>query len=201
MFWLLSVACKLVAIAGNAPWEFLYTSTFTHVDGLAVGAWIAAQKQNDETCPGSSPRFQHVSRWIFAAGIAAVLVLALVFLTNGEINLGSRPNVVFVVSAASIAFGALIYAAVTLPSISKLNTVLSNSLLTYLGRRSYSLYLVHWVLFWQIWALLRNVFSTLPADLLIAFVGICTVTASLVVTEIMYRGIEQPFLRLKKRWL
>lgn len=194
VFWLLIQLCKFAALVSGASWAFLYTSTLTHADGLAAGAWVAAYRQSE--------RAQPRSLWILAAGAMAAFDLALLFLIEGGLYLGSRRTVVLASSWASIAFGALIYLAVSRPSTSRLNVSLSSHWLVYLGQRSYSLYLIHWVLYWQIRLQIQEFAAPVVShDVLIFLVGVSTLCLSLAVAELMYRFIEQPFLRMKTRWL
>ena len=65
--------------------------------------------------------------------------------------------------------------------------VLSGAVLTYLGQRSYGIYLLHWPLF----LVVRQTWPTASLWLL-AFVGIAL---SLVLAEVSYRVVEQPIRR------
>jgi len=194
LFWLMVQIAKFAALVSGAPWVFLYTSTLTHADGLAAGAWVAAYLQSARARPGA--------RWIVVAGAVAAFDLFLLFLMEGGMYLGSRRTVVLATSWASIAFGVLVYLAASRPSKSRLNVSLSSRWLVYLGQRSYSLYLIHWVLYWQIRLQIQEfVTPAFSRDALIFMVGISTVCISLVVAELMYRTLEQPFLRMKSGWL
>jgi peptidoglycan/LPS O-acetylase OafA/YrhL len=84
--------------------------------------------------------------------------------------------------AAPLLVVALIDRSRTLPS------VLSGPVLTYIGRRSYALYLWHYV--WLTW--LRN----------LGLVGVAlALGASLVCAELSWRLVETPFLRMKARYV
>jgi len=80
----------------------------------------------------------------------------------------------------------MVITAASLPS-GGLPRALSGALLTYLGQRSYGIYLLHWPLF----LVVRQTWPTASLWLL-AFVGIAV---SLALAEVSYRVVEQPIRR------
>ncbi len=193
-FWIFAVACKLVAVKLGASWLFLYVATITHMDGLAAGAFIAAL-----LAQAGPPRWP---RLVAAAGIAAMLGLALMFIHDHSLVLGSRRNVAIATTLVGVTTAALIHSVQARPTAAGLPAVLEHRWLIYLGQRSYSLYLVHWLLYWQVRELIEPAVPPgWSADTVIFLIGATTIVASLLIAEGMFLAIERPFLKWKAPWL
>lgn len=76
--------------------------------------------------------------------------------------------------------------------------LIENRWLRYIGTRSYSIYLVHWLILAKICVLAFAAPATLTAWLMRLGVGLL---ASLVVSEITFRWVEQPAIALGRRWI
>ena len=113
-------------------------TTDTHVDGLLVGCGVAFLVASERSSPGGARR-QGWLRTATPASCAVVLVLIAVAGFNRNWTLISYPAVV-------IATGIVLAGLVAAPS-SLLGRGLSARLPVWIGRRSYGLYLYHFIIF------------------------------------------------------
>jgi peptidoglycan/LPS O-acetylase OafA/YrhL len=177
-----------VAFAGYGS-NRIYYGTDTHSDGLLIGCaiafWLASNR---------STRVQQAAGGLLkgATGLATA-VLAAVFVLG---NLSGAP---IEISLAVLACGAVLVGAVTerLPVI--LERLLSCEGAVLIGRRSYGLYLWHYIV-------LGAASALYPAEILgprriVAAVIIGALfIMTFIVAELSYRFIELPALRLKRRF-
>lgn len=151
--------------------------------------------------PVVAPRVpsKRVIRWvatgIFGAGMAAFftfnfLVPRFIELTGLDPYLGGR--LYLALMAGALLGGALLYQL----SGGGCWRILDNPVLRWLGSRSYSFYLIHLAVLWEVTALLRGV-GGYKVVLLMLLPLAFAITALL--AEFSYRLIELPFQRLGKR--
>jgi peptidoglycan/LPS O-acetylase OafA/YrhL len=194
LFFATSVAMRAgMQLAGLPPTANVLTPA--RLDALAVGAglaWLARE-------PGGLAR---MARWAWpalgATGIPLVLLLAW--------TRGWNPRNVLTPTVArtlvSLAFGALLMAAVTAPAGGRMARFFSSRLMVFFGVYSYGIYVFHHPLL----HLLRDrgvsvdmvpglSGSRLPG-LVVVFLITCAV--SVLVALVSYHLWEQPFLRLKR---
>lgn len=157
----------------GAPHERLYFATDTHSEGLLIGCALALM-------PASlSARSGKIAPMIWPVAIAVLLALFLLpFRGTVQGWLG--------ITAAAGSAAVLIWA---IPHSQRLQGILRQPVLVWLGLRSYSLYLWHFPVFWR-----EGVLSFLPVPQPI--VVLLEIGLSLLLAEASYRWIEQPGLRL-----
>ena len=151
--------------------EMLYNATFSHVDGIFAGSALGVLW---------SCRPDLIRRLARPALVASAIAIALVVIVRGR-------------SMNTYGFATVVIATVVVVSNlvtrrdAQLARMMGHPLLTAIGRRSYGLYLYHWPIFLFIGIHTRRI-------LLLGF-GL-----SFAAAWISYALIEQPFLRLKRRW-
>jgi peptidoglycan/LPS O-acetylase OafA/YrhL len=177
-----------VAFAGYGS-NRIYYGTDTHSDGLLIGCaiafWLASNR---------STRVQQAAGGLLkgATGLATA-VLAAVFVLG---NLSGAP---IEISLAVLACGAVLVGAVTerLPVI--LERLLSCEGAVLIGRRSYGLYLWHYIVLGAASALYpAEVLG--PRPIVTAVIIGALFIMTFIVAELSYRFIELPALRLKRRF-
>jgi peptidoglycan/LPS O-acetylase OafA/YrhL len=194
---ILAVGCELLRIAlavAHANLSVVFLMTPTHIDGLAIGAALAAAMTMSETR-------QLLSRqWRRIALIAAIALLISVVGVRGTLF----PLVwiqVFTIPPAVILTAMTIYGALESVLPASLSLFFETPVMTYLGRRSYALYLIHE----PIRAAVSESFQDgklahLPPGIRTNILLIFAVLAiSLILTEISWRLIELPMQNLRYR--
>jgi peptidoglycan/LPS O-acetylase OafA/YrhL len=177
-----------MASAGYSNYR-IYYGTDTHSDGLLIGCaiafWLASRK--------AARVHQAAGGLLKGASGLATAVLVILFVLGGW----SRAPIE--ISLAVLACGALLVGAVTERLPVFLERLLSCEGAVLIGRRSYGLYLWHYILFGAVAALYpaeifgpRRIVTAVTIGAL--FIGL------FIVTELSYRFIELPALRLKRRF-
>jgi peptidoglycan/LPS O-acetylase OafA/YrhL len=155
----------------------VYFGTDTRASGLFVGVALAFAWQPWRF---AKPLARRGTITLNVMGFAALGFLTIILLTIGEYDVFLYQGGFLLVSILTA-----IVIAVTVHPQGALNQVLGNSLLVWIGKRSYGLYLYHWPVFvlmrpeidvaWSRW-------PTLAAQMVV----------TLALTEASYRWIEQP---------
>ena len=194
----LAVSCELLRVglkfAHVDPW-ITYAITPTRIDGLCVGAALAAAM----TIAG-------LRAWLLLHGRkvligAAILLLTVWLIFRGVFFPNDALTQICAIPPTVVLTAMLIHSSVT-ASISRWwLRLLANPLLSYLGRRSYALYLIHYPVMLVVWqsrgkGLLYRLPHSFTFDLLIT-VGALIV--SLLLSELSWWVIEAPSLRLRRR--
>lgn len=161
----------------NEPWLFLYSRTDTRVDSMLVGCLVAFTYRY----------FQINTRVLKILGaIATIVVLPLAYRYAGGTQ-GFLYEGGFTLFA--VLFGLIILACVSCESVG--TKLLGSRILKWFGKVSYGLYLWHVIIF----RVSERHFHYGSNSFRVA----TTTLFSLFVTELSWRFIEQPFLRLKNR--
>ena len=168
--------------------DFLFLGTLGRSGGLFMGAALAFWYRPDMFASTAKSSDRHVVSVFGVAGIAGLTYLMWVFRDvitipeTGDVR-GYDPLFQGGFLLVGVASVAVITAAVHPHSFIG-NKVLGNPVFTYLGRRSYGLYLYHW----PVYQLYRKVSSNYLS--LAQFVVLSLIVLAL--TEISYRFIEMP---------
>jgi len=142
-----SLLMRLVAVGLGANWILTYTVTPFRLDGLAVGAWIAARVYQDGGFDAIAPTSNRLLRWALGAvGLIVGLLVVdphLLGVETGFTLLGHPLMQTLGYSALAIAGGAVLIRLLSADEHSVWRRVFEAPLLTRLGVVSYGLYLVH----------------------------------------------------------
>jgi peptidoglycan/LPS O-acetylase OafA/YrhL len=179
---------------GAGPLQ-VYVLTPTRLDGVLWGSLLAIAVRDD----GWLPRF--LARFIKPAGLICALSVAFV-VVQGKWDVFGTSELVFGYSAVALAFASLLW--LTYRNAGILRRIFSLGFLRFFGVYSYSIYLFHK----PVLSVLRNsVFgerrfrslfcSSFEGQLL--FYCVAT-SATIPFSLLSWYCLEQPFLRLKKRF-
>ncbi|MEY3616071.1 MAG: hypothetical protein RLZZ518_1073 [Actinomycetota bacterium] len=167
--------------------DFLFLGTFTRAGGLFLGAALAVFWR-----PWLLPTSPIGTRGqlfdgIFLAGFGGLAVSTAVFRDVVEItNIGTtgydllfRGGFLFV-GISSVA----VIAAAVHPTATMTHRLLGNRLMTYIGQRSYGLYLYHWPVF--------QMYRRFAGQGLTPYEFVLLILLALALTELSYRYVEMP---------
>lgn len=189
----ISLLAKLVLHGSGVEGPSLYAATLTHMDGLLLGAGLAAiYRTHDQRVP------RHISSLIKAFGGASFLVMFLLVMKNGHLRFYEDLNPVIGITAFSLMFLALLVAVLERPAHSNLNQLFTWKPIMFCGKLCYGLYLLHH----PIGVLVeKTVSGRLPGvsplfeALLISGVSLA---ASIIVAYASFHLFEKHFLSLKR---
>ena len=175
---------------GQHPWS-LYFRTDTHCDGLLIGCalafWLASGKM-------ASPFVERLFRW---ATVPALLIILFI----SELIDNSNPNEFHFMVAYGLGLGVLCAAVlianqVTSP-LAEVSNILKAPIVVWIGRRSYGLYLWHFVVYRSVGSFFHQHHPT-DTDRITEIV--LKMGISFVVAALSYKVIEAPALKLKRRF-
>ena len=171
--------------------SFFYYSTVTRFEGLALGALIAIAFNSD---PMWKVRLSRFAWPVLVVFFGIFLVIVFPDFPNPKSN-----NMILAVwgfSLLAYSAGALIVLATTLPETAILRRIFRNRIMTFFGRYSYSMYLIHLplisILLELMWKTGRQNFTMWLAYVVISFAG--TILFSLLTWNL----IEKHMLNLKQ---
>jgi peptidoglycan/LPS O-acetylase OafA/YrhL len=170
-----AVVSRILLWSAHLHWDAVYSQTEARFDALMIGALLAYGLHR-----GWQP-----GRWVRAAGWFGGLFLGLILIS---IPVGTGWLLQGGFTAVAIAAGALLLA--LLDERWWLTKLLSTRPFVAVGRRSYTLYLWHMLVFVAVFRLAP---LNGPVHLLSVLIALP------LVTTLSYRFVEQPFLRLKGR--
>jgi peptidoglycan/LPS O-acetylase OafA/YrhL len=196
----LVIVCELSRI-GLAMIHFdswaLYKITPTRIDGLAIGATLAAGM----TLPAVH-RFL-ASYWRRIALLAACVLTVAFVLLPGHLTPHLPSSQIVAIPAAVVLTAMLIYGSIesSLPNL--LYQFFTNPVMTYLGRRSYALYLIQFPIAIEVReSRVHGYLAELQSGVVINILLILSVlAASLILAEISWRLIEAPAQSLRRLWM
>jgi peptidoglycan/LPS O-acetylase OafA/YrhL len=188
---IVSVSLKFVLVANGASVYEVYLPTYCRVEGLAAGAGLAALWYTHG--------IRRTPSWLRLAGIVATLALLfLIFRKSG--SKVSPLNMSLHVVTSTVAFAWMIFATVSARPDAAIRHFFRYRVLRFLGRYSYGIYLLHWVIYWQIKYFVLDALGMEPnMDNWSAIVaGVAIVLATIAAAFVMYHALELPLLRLKR---
>ncbi|MDD4973343.1 MAG: acyltransferase [Bacteriovorax sp.] len=182
---LIRLAFVLSGVTGNVIPAF----TFSHLDGLMVGAFIATSLYRQTFTKESLRKWGY---YLFFGGLLARLALPFI-----PVSFDIRRNVI-AIDIWSLFSGGLILLSVTHAKESLINTLLTNRLLVFAGTYSYGLYMIHQLIFQYI----AFKFGSIAGANLISLlqVGILGGIASFIGAWLLFKYFESPFLNLKEHF-
>jgi peptidoglycan/LPS O-acetylase OafA/YrhL len=179
---------------GNPTAAFVFTPA--RVDVLAVGAYIAVAARGPSG-------LQQLSR--IAPPVAASLAAVLLFILGLRRGFAAYDPWVFTLGLSVLAlfFGAVLVLALTMPRHTKLARLLDSSVLSFFGRYSYGLYVIHSpILFMFAGAVPLTILPTVFGSQLLrqlAFLLIAT-AVSVAMALASWHVLEKQFLKLKRHF-
>lgn len=185
----LSGSLRLLLALHGGNWEAPYMATATRMDGLAAGAFIATL---------GAAEAARLRRPLLLAGVLCGLAVLALIARGTWANL-ARAESVFI-SSATVAFTALLYLIHTGELPGAVRRLLRSAWLTWLGRYSYGIYLIHFVVL----VVLVLHFHDYPlggaSNLQLTLVqGAATIALTLPAAYVMFHLIEKPALALRER--
>jgi peptidoglycan/LPS O-acetylase OafA/YrhL len=169
---LISVACALIEAHHPLRWMFDPVQTLSYLFLFTAGAALASHAKPVRRGLQRCPLWLQFGLWIIAARLLTVP-------SDEDLGLITGAGALLLIA---LAFGT-----------STIDRVLATSgILTWLGKVSYSLYLVHFPI---IMTCVHLLYARLPLPAIFAF----AIVSSLVTAELMYRFIEQPSMALGRR--
>ena len=196
--------CLLLLVAGallrvalvihGVPLRVPYLITPTELDGLLVGAYLAATIRQPRS---QSFPIRHGRVLMFLS----IVILLVIGLNDRRLAFGDPAVPLVGFTALAILFGGIVYVAVTETPSSRTSRALGNPIARFLGRYSYAIYLLHMPII-QLWTAPQRAETTLVVDGIPPFLAhltyIIVVTGGIVLVSLFsWHLIEQPFLRLR----
>lgn len=162
------------------PITYISFATDTRIDSLLVGCWLAIACNPLETAPVA--KIQRTDFCWLAA--SALLFIVPPLLPDSDYKL------IWVLSSHPVLLVPIFWLVVARHRFWPFR-LLSHPVLDYIGRISYTLYLVHWL----VGSVVKNYFADLPAALWL----LVTLAASVALSEIVRRFVEVPIAVLRRR--
>jgi peptidoglycan/LPS O-acetylase OafA/YrhL len=192
-----SFLLRLALRAAGESGVVSYVLTPTHVDPLAAGAWLAVVARE----PHGLTRLSREVRPALALSVTAV---ALIFLTAHGKVVNSLGMEALGYPVLALGCAAAVVSAITSAERSLGGRLWRSSVMGYLGRRSYAIYVLHpltlfLVIHWgyDVPWFAQRFGSQLEGQAVFATI---MVALSAGVAYLSWHGWEQPFLRLKSRF-
>lgn len=193
---ILSSICRIILFLLHVNFFIIYKSTFSHLDGIALGSAIAV-----------APHLPSINKWlrIYWKLIATISFMTLVsgfFLLKMNYVLWNGRTQATAIPTISIFIAMLIFARSQNLFPPAMSTVLNSHILVYFGLRSYGLYLIHYPVLYYAQTIIHNhpivnnYFSPLTSSIILT---IFTASTSVALAEISWRCIEQPAQKLKSK--
>jgi peptidoglycan/LPS O-acetylase OafA/YrhL len=181
---------------GVSPYT-TYLLTFTRLDGLAAGAWLAcAARENSK----GLQRYRLIAPWSAAAGAAGIVGLAVIY---GSASVFSTGMLVVGLSLVSVVAVSVVTLACAEMPRTLATSWLEQPALVSIGKYSYAMYLVHYPLIFFLRRDGARILAAVP-ELGMSFIlpqavliG-ATLASTYIVARLSWLAIEAPVLRLKR---
>jgi peptidoglycan/LPS O-acetylase OafA/YrhL len=191
----ISVAIKVALLLHGTTVREVYLPTYCRLEGLAGGAALASLWQTHG--------LRSTPRWMRNIGMVATA--ALLFLIFRKYTHKAFPkDMVAHTVVATIVFCWMIFAVVTAPKDALIRRFFRNRVLRFLGRYSYGIYLIHYVVYWQIKYAVLDAFGQTAdhaSNNVANLAGVLIIASTIPLAVVMYRLIEEPALRLKRHFI
>lgn len=172
----------------QASWIVIYESTFTRLDGLAIGAIIAILVRDKYWR-------EWLERWTIWILIASGLIVISIIGITGNYYVNNPVLQTVGYSLIDIFCGALLVVLVSTSSLDFLKKIFNSPILVFFGRYSYGLYVYHKPIYYFVEI---NLTQWISNHEVVSLIGIIL---SVIAAIISYKWLEKPFLRLKNRWV
>ena len=192
---LMSECLRLVFAMQHRGSGYVLRMTPTRLDGISVGAALAVSL----TMPATR---QFLFRWWRSIAIsAAIAFLVACTIMHGRLVDDNNWGQVLGIPPVIVLTAMMIYGASESLLSSGIAYVLNHPILTYLGRRSYALYLIHEPIRYSVQqSRMQGRLAALPGGVAMnwLFFG-CVLLVSLLLAELSWRLIESPAQNLRRR--
>lgn len=193
---LVSLVARVVLQRHGVSTGALYTMTFTHLDGLAVGSSIAVCLR----LPGAEKRL----RWMLpATALLALLGLLCVRYADGDLFYWSTNMATYGYTLIATLFGALLLHVLNEERQSSLqHRLLASRFMKQCGKYSYALYVVHVpvasFLYPMIASRLAGAVTTIGYEAIFLFSAVSSFAVSWLLALLSWTLFEKRFLSLKR---
>ncbi len=184
---ILTILARIYILKAGINPKYIYSLTFTRIDGLAIGALLAvSEKSFVNYCGRLLPLVSNVTLTLAMSAVCFCLFF---------VTLGFMTHNVFAFTGFAVFSAALIFSAIYAPKTHLIKRGLNLEIMRYFGRRSYGLYLYHYPIFR---AIEYGYVPTSPVShiAVLAF----KLGVSFLVTELSWRFMEKPLLALKTKY-
>lgn len=188
--WIVSFAFRLAADGFGWTWLWAHHFLLSRAGELCAGAWLSLALRDT---PETVAKILKSARWAFLLSLSALI--ALIVLSPG-LSLMDRYWSTYGVAALSI-FSCAMIAMCLRPGPIRL--IFQNSILRWLGKISYGIYVYHFLLFEVFQDLTHAIApnaSPLASQILLVFVGGC---GTLLISCLSFYTFERAFLSLKDK--
>lgn len=191
----ISLVSRIVLIKLGVATEALYSMTFTHLDGLAIGSCIAFLSRS----PEMSARLRMFLPWIAVIGIVG---LAGTRMADGNFFLWSKAMATYGYTFVTIVSGSLLIFVLGAKSSSIVARIFLNRFVTQCGKYSYALYLIHvpiaGVLFPLTLRVFEKYFPSVDYNIQFGVFWIVAFSISYGMAVISWYVFEKPVMSLKR---
>ena len=189
-----SFVSRIVLVATGTSTSSLYAMTFTHLDGLAVGAILAICSQSKDLASLS----QRLAPWVL---LSTSIVLAIIVASDGNALFWSPFMAAFGYTVIAGLFGALLVCSLRPADRSMWSGTLRSRFLVAAGRYSYALYLIHVpvaaLVSRAVAKSLNLLGAPLPDGLTVTIVALVSFATCWLLSMLSWRIVESPILALK----
>ncbi|HEX2330359.1 MAG TPA: acyltransferase [Candidatus Angelobacter sp.] len=167
----------------ESPANWMEYSTFTRLDPIALGVLLAV-------CVAKLPKLSGVARVVLLLGGVAGMISAYALSTlDHELTVSTWQL------AASHSMTAAASLAILLAHLGSRNPFLRNASLTYLGKISYGLYVVH-----EFAHMVAKLILPAATPVRVLLQSVVALALTIALAAASYRWLESPFLRMKERF-